>query len=153
MEFPYVPCLFIISLLLPPTRELPIHSTTWCHCSQVIRSHLRASVWFSCDLLLVNPSTYITILVPLPSLSVGEDHLTVFIGGNKDQSSSIKPRLRFVSVGSFLENSACDEMAQIKAMAEELPDVLGQMLSQSPSADGFLRRPSMSFVDVRISSL
>ena len=101
----------------------------------------------------MNPSTYITILVPLPSLSVGEDHLTVFIGGNKDHSSSIKPRLRFVSVGSFLENSARDEVAQIKAMAKELPDVLSQMLSQSPSADGFLRRPSISFVDVRISSL
>ena len=76
----------------------------------------------------------------------------VFIGGNNDLSLSIKPRLRFVSVGSFLEKCARDEAAQIKAMANDLPNVLDQMLSQSPSANGFLRRPSISFVDVSISS-
>ena len=76
----------------------------------------------------------------------------VFIGGNKDLSLSIKPRLRFVSVGSFPEKCARDEAAQIKAMANELPNVLDQMLSQSPSANGFLRPPSISFVDVSISS-
>ena len=117
-----------------------------------IRSHLRASVWFSCDLLLVHPSLYITILVPSPSLSVCEDHLTVFIGGNRDQSSSIQSRLRVVSVGSFLETGACDGAAQIKAMAEGLPGILGQMFNQSPSANGFLCRPSISFVDVSIFS-
>lgn len=42
-----------------------------------------------------------------------------------------------------------DRPAQIRAMATALPDALGQLLSQSPSADGFLRRPSLSFVDVR----
>lgn len=91
-------------------------------------------------------------MIPAPSLLICEQHLTVFIGGDKEQSLSLRPRIRFVPVGSAEGASAQDKAAQILDMEKGLPDTLSQILSLSPSADGFLRRPSLSFVDVSMSS-
>lgn len=113
-------------------------------------SHLRASVWFSCNLLLAHSLLYITLLVPSPSLSKCEEHLSVFVG---DHSLSIRPRLRFVPVGAVRAVDIHDSAAQFVAMAKGLPGVLTQILSTSPSANGFLCRPSLSFVDVTMPSL
>ena len=115
-------------------------------------SHLRASIWFSCNLLLAHSSVYITILIPSLSLSKCEGHLTVFVGENTEHSLSIKPRLRFVPVGIVEAVDMHDNIAQFAAMEKELPAVLGQLLSTSPSANGFLRRPSLSFVNVTLPS-
>ena len=111
-------------------------------------SHLRASIWFSCNLLLAHTSFYITVLVSSMALSKCEAHLAAFIEGNSEQSLSLRPRLRFVPVGTVEGADVQDETTWFAAMAKGLPGVLGQMLSTSSSANGFLRRPSLSFVDV-----
>lgn len=81
-----------------------------------------------------------------------EEHLTAFVGKNSEQSLPIRHRLQFVPVGVVEGADAQDKSAQIAAMAKGLPGVLSLFLSKSASATGFLRRPSLSFVDVSISS-
>ena len=115
-------------------------------------SHLRTSIWFSSNLLLTHPDVYVTVLVPPPSISKCEEHISVFFGENTNKSLSIKSRLRFLPVGAVDGADAQDRSGWLfSAMAKGLPGVLSEILSASPSADGFLRRPSLSFVDVTIS--
>ena len=53
---PKIPCLLIISSLLFTSRY------SFPHLPNIASSsHLRASVWFSCNLLLAHPSIYITV--------------------------------------------------------------------------------------------